>query len=52
MCVAFYERFAMQKDFFSFQWQQALRHTNALSVESQKAASLFTLNYRAVNGRA
>jgi len=52
LCVAFYERFAMQKGFFSFQWQQALRHTNALSVESQKAASSFTLNYRAVNGRA
>ena len=42
----------MQKGFFAFQWQQALRHTNALSVESQKAASSFTLNYRAVNGRA
>ena len=41
-----------QKDYFSFQWQQALRHTNALSVDSQKAASSFTLNYRAVNGRA
>ena len=40
MCVAFYERFAMQKDFFSFQWQQALRQANALLDGSEDPAIL------------
>ena len=38
--LLFYERFAMQKGFFSFQWQQALRHTNALLDGSEDPAIL------------
>ena len=36
----FYERFAMQKGFFSFQWQQALRQANALLNGSEDPAIL------------
>ena len=40
MCVAFYERFAMQKGFFSFQWQQAVKTALALLDGTEDAAIL------------